>query len=195
MSDSPDGSLPAHRATDTDREATARRLRDAVADGRLDLNELEERMGVAYSAKTQAELDALIADLPAAQAAEVPTLDLQTTSGSLKKSGYWRVPSHVTAQCTSGRIVLDFTEADCPHREVTLEVTARSGSVILIVPHGWAVDLDRASAKSGTVVNKARERPAPDAPLLRVSGSVQSGRISARYPRRSFRAWLSGRRD
>lgn len=197
MSDPQNTPPPAHRAADADREATAQHLRDAAADGRLSLSELEERLESAYSAKTLVELQAITADLgaPADRSGtfDIPPLNLQTRSGSLKKRGYWRVPAHISAECTSGAIKLDFTAADCPHHEVTVEVAAKSGSVVLIVPRGWAVDLDEATATSGSIVNKVRERPAPHAPVLRVSGKVQSGIIRARYPRRSFWAWLTGK--
>jgi Domain of unknown function (DUF1707) len=52
------------RAADSDRERIADRLRDAAAEGRLEANELEERLERAFSARTYAELDALVADLP-----------------------------------------------------------------------------------------------------------------------------------
>jgi Domain of unknown function (DUF1707) len=52
------------RAADSDRERVADRLRDAAADGRLDSDELEERLERAFGARTYAELDALVADLP-----------------------------------------------------------------------------------------------------------------------------------
>jgi hypothetical protein len=108
----------------------------------------------------------------------------------LKKKGYWRVPSHISAECTSGSVKIDFTEAECQHREVTVEISARSGSVVLIVPKGWAVNLNQATVSSGSIINKVGERPAAGAPVLRVSGKVLSGTIKARYPRRSFRDWL-----
>ena len=43
---------PAHRASDAEREAVAERLRRAAAEGRLDADELEERVGRAYGAQT-----------------------------------------------------------------------------------------------------------------------------------------------
>ncbi|MFG2057792.1 DUF1707 domain-containing protein [Micromonospora sp. NPDC048930] len=52
------------RAADADREATAERLRVALEEGRLDLHEYDERLVRAYGAKTYAELDAVLADLP-----------------------------------------------------------------------------------------------------------------------------------
>ena len=193
MADSSDQSLPtpSPRVADADREVAVTQLQEAAADGRLDLSELEERLDAVYSAKTRADLDALTADLPVVQAPSVPDLDLKTKAGSLQRKGYWKVPAHITAECNSGSIKLDFTEAECFHREVTIQVSARSGSVVLVVPHGWAVDLDRASAASGSVKNKIRERPRPGAPTLRISGTVTSGVIKARYPHRSFGVWLA----
>ncbi|MEU5942555.1 DUF1707 domain-containing protein [Micromonospora sp. NPDC047548] len=52
------------RAADTDRAATAERLRVALEEGRLDLHEYDERLQQTYGAKTYAELDAVLADLP-----------------------------------------------------------------------------------------------------------------------------------
>jgi hypothetical protein len=57
-----------HRASDAEREAVADQLRTAAGDGRLDPDELEERLAAAYSARTTGELVPLTADLPAAPA-------------------------------------------------------------------------------------------------------------------------------
>ena len=193
MADSSEKSLPtpSPRVADTDREVAVTRLQEAAADGRLEFSELEERLDAVYSAKTRADLDALTADLPVVRAPNIPDLDLKTKAGSLRKKGYWQVPSQINVECSSGSIKLDFTEAECFHREVSIRVSARSGSVVFVVPHGWSVDLNHASAASGTVKNKIRERPQPGAPTLRVSGAVTSGVIKARYPHRSFLVWLA----
>jgi hypothetical protein len=52
-------------ASDADRERTADRLRTAAGEGRLAPAELEERLETAFSARTEAELVPLVADLPA----------------------------------------------------------------------------------------------------------------------------------
>jgi hypothetical protein len=52
------------RAADADREAVVERLREAVSEGRLDLDEFDQRLSRAYSAKTYGELDRVLADLP-----------------------------------------------------------------------------------------------------------------------------------
>jgi hypothetical protein len=57
---------PDLRASDAERERVAAFLRDQAAEGRLTPDELDERVGQAYAAKTVRELKALIADLPRA---------------------------------------------------------------------------------------------------------------------------------
>jgi hypothetical protein len=60
---------PALRASDSDREQIAERLRQATAEGRLQTDELEQRLGTALSARTYGELEPLVADLPEPPAA------------------------------------------------------------------------------------------------------------------------------
>ena len=56
---------PRHqRASDADREAVAEVLRRAAGDGRLTLEELEERLDSTYSARTYGDLEPIVADLP-----------------------------------------------------------------------------------------------------------------------------------
>ena len=53
------------RASDHDRQEVVDRLREAVQDGRLQLDEFADRMGLAYQALTYGDLAPLCADLPA----------------------------------------------------------------------------------------------------------------------------------
>lgn len=184
---------PGTRASDADREDVADQLREAVEDGRLDLDELDERLAVTFAAKTHRELATVTEDLPAnpRTAAAAAPLSLVTKSGSSSRTGHWTVPSKIIAQCTSGTIKLDFTQAVCPLREVTIEAEATSGTVLLIVPFGWTVDVDNVSSTSGSVVNKVSGPPDPRAPVLRVNGKVRSGTVKARHPRRTFWQWLT----
>jgi hypothetical protein len=55
------------RASDADRDLVAERLRTAAAEGRIATDELDERMGATLAARTYAELEAVIADLPGTQ--------------------------------------------------------------------------------------------------------------------------------
>src|SRR3954466_7400430 len=56
--------LPTHRASDAEREEVAERLGHAAGAGRLEPDELEERLEAVYSARTVGELATLTADLP-----------------------------------------------------------------------------------------------------------------------------------
>ncbi|MGA4954949.1 DUF1707 SHOCT-like domain-containing protein [Streptomyces lavendulocolor] len=62
---------PDIRASDAERERVAERLRDAYAEGRLDMAEFEERLDSAYRARTHGELVPLLRDLPAGAVAPV----------------------------------------------------------------------------------------------------------------------------
>jgi Domain of unknown function (DUF1707) len=55
---------PRVRAADADREATADRLRQHHAEGRIDVTEFQERLDGTYQAKTVGELRQLVSDLP-----------------------------------------------------------------------------------------------------------------------------------
>lgn len=55
------------RASDRDRQEVVDRLRAALDDGRLKMDEYVDRVGVAYEAVTYGELATLQADLPALQ--------------------------------------------------------------------------------------------------------------------------------
>ncbi len=54
---------PELRASDADREATVERLRAAAMEGRLDADELEDRLAEAYAARRCSELTRLTADI------------------------------------------------------------------------------------------------------------------------------------
>jgi hypothetical protein len=56
---------PQLRAADSDREAVAATLGRALSEGRLAVDEYEERLAKAYAARTYGALWALVADLPA----------------------------------------------------------------------------------------------------------------------------------
>lgn len=64
------------RASDHDRDRTARLLREHHAVGRLDPEEFAERLDQSFHAKTVEELDRLTADLPAIDLYPLPTASL-----------------------------------------------------------------------------------------------------------------------
>jgi hypothetical protein len=68
----PDNDRQMLRASDADREQVVERLRAALDEGRLKMDEYLERMGLAYEAVTYGDLATLAADLPAAVVATAP---------------------------------------------------------------------------------------------------------------------------
>lgn len=72
----------AMRASDRDREQLVGRLRTAMGDGRLTTDEYIDRVGLAFQATTYADLAALHADLPAADAAPAPDTARPSTAAA-----------------------------------------------------------------------------------------------------------------
>ncbi|MDK1472795.1 DUF1707 domain-containing protein [Streptomyces sp. 549] len=188
------GRDPDLRASHADREAVAELLRQAAGDGRIDLEELEERLERAFSARTYGELAPLTADLPVETAAVDPRdeqpMELRSGVGDLSQAGHWVVPSRITAVSRMGNIVIDFTQAVCRHSEVFLEVNAGMGNVTVIVPVGWSVRSHGLKASIGSVRNRATEPPEPGAPTLEVSGRAAMGDVRIRHLNR----WETWRR-
>ena len=180
------------RAADADREAVAEQLRVAAAEGRLDFEELDDRLGQAYTAKTYGQLRALVADLPAQPAAvaqqdgvvEPGTLVLKTKTPNIKQPGRWVVPRRISAETTTGFITIDFTQATCAYREVAVDAVARSGWIRLILPEGWAARIGAASTNTSHISNKAPETADPGAPTIIVTGHPASGYIRIKQHRR-----------
>jgi uncharacterized protein DUF1707 len=185
---------PAQRATDHDRDVAAALIQDAHGDGRLDLEELDERITKVYASKTKQELSVITADLvPAGHGGTSDTLVLRTKGSSVKRAGQWRVPPHIVAESHHSSIKLDFTEAVVQHSEILVEVSAKHGSVLLIVPRGWAVDLDAVYSEWGSVHNKA-DAPVTGMSRLRVTGRTKHGSVVVRHPRRRRWWWPFGSR-
>jgi Domain of unknown function (DUF1707) len=69
------------RAADADRQAVADRLRRAHDEGRLGFAEYDERLARAYAAVTYADLDLLVADLPADVPRPAPTAPAAPAGG------------------------------------------------------------------------------------------------------------------
>lgn len=65
-----DPTTPTLRASDAERETVGQALRRHHAEGRIDTDELQERISRCYGARTQAELEVLLADLPREPRAE-----------------------------------------------------------------------------------------------------------------------------
>ena len=63
---------PDLRIGDAERDVTTRQLRECFAQGRLTIDEFNDRLGKALSATTQPELDRLNRDLPPVMSSPAP---------------------------------------------------------------------------------------------------------------------------
>jgi len=181
------------RAADSDRDQTAELLRRAAAEGRISFDELDERIGRAYAAKTFADLEALTSDLPGPgvrapapaapryQPAEVPagtptpSFSVAILSGA-QRAGPWLVPPSYTAVAVLGGVELDLRHARFTAPEVTIRAFALLGSVSITVPEDMDVDVSGIGFMGG-FDHRASGPGAPGAPRLRVVGFAMMGGV------------------
>ena len=193
--------LPELRASHADRDRIAEQLRVAAGDGRLTMEELDERLEKALSARTGSELAVLVTDLPAAPqtgaalepAAQAKELtQIEVSSGSVTRQGRWVVPLAAEVKVGSGSVKLDLTQAVLTNPTLRIQATVRSGSLTIVTRPGIEVIMDEVSINSGsTKVRPPKEAGSvPTTLRVEVSGNVRSGSITARPPRRGFIDWL-----
>lgn len=184
---------PGIRISDADRERAATRLQKALAEGRITVSELEERLSVVYAARYEADLVPPLADLPGgvvpvASAAVVPRsvdpvgapLVLKAGMSTLKRTGDWDVPSRLRLQSSMGTIVLDFCDTVIHHSVVDVEVDVGAGTVRLLVPDEATANVDEVVSGMGTVKSKVPSRPREGAPHFVVHGRSGMGTIVVR---------------
>ncbi|WP_151476533.1 DUF1707 SHOCT-like domain-containing protein [Streptomyces albicerus] len=167
MTDELPGGLPELRASDADREKVAEVLRDALAEGRLDMEEFEERLEATYKARTYKELAPITRDLPAAGVtAPAPTVSMvkqpagavgagdwpgrivggEGTSqwgvaimSGFERKGRWTMPRRFNSFAFWGGGVIDLREANFADGEVVVNCVAIMGGIQVIVPPGVEV--------------------------------------------------------
>ncbi len=182
--------------SDTDREQAADTLRRAAGDGRITFAELDERLELAYAARTYADLDAVTADLPgpavspqvpapagafpAARIGGTPAVSFSVAimSGA-NRTGGWVVPPQYTAVAIMGGVELDLRHARFSEREVTITVIAVMGGVSIIA--GDDIDLDVSGfGFMGGFDHRASGPGTPGAPHVRVTGFALMGGVDVR---------------
>jgi hypothetical protein len=194
------------RASYADRDAVIEKLRVAAGDGRLTAEELDERLELAFNAKTYGELATLTSDLPVSgesgDAVAVPVkpkdpkdmVRINCTSGHAAREGRWVVPRRMEVKVTSGSVKLDLTDAIITHHVLDIAAEVRSGHLRLITKPGIAIDADEVAVRSGNVKIKAPWGAGVPVTLqVNISGRVGSGNILARPRRRNFWQWLARR--
>ncbi len=192
-----------YRASDADRDQVAEVLNSAFAEGRLTLDEHQERTQAALEAKTFDDLTALTADLVPLQSLPVhvnatgrqlvvsdganPEADtMSTVMSTVKREGSWRVRARSVANNVMGDIKLDLTQAtfDAPVVEVT--GTQLMGSMVLRVPLGVTV-VDEVTNVLGETSISGLGEPDPSMPTIVLKGTNIMSDIKVRGPKKPSR--------
>ncbi|GAA5127033.1 DUF1707 SHOCT-like domain-containing protein [Pseudonocardia adelaidensis] len=178
------------RISDADRERAAQRLHQALAEGRITLSELEERLAVVYAARYEADLRPPFTDLPDPDAiaarpaiavpADAPPVVLRAGMSTIKRSGTWDVPARLRLQSAMGSVVLDFCDTVIPHPVVDIEVDLGAGSAKLLVPDESTANVDDVVASMGTVKSSVPSVPRPGVLHFVVHGRAGMGSVTVR---------------
>ncbi|MFD7427728.1 DUF1707 domain-containing protein [Streptomyces sp. NPDC059818] len=182
MTAEPSRSAGRMRASDADREAVVDQLREAAAEGRIDLDELDTRLGQALMAKTRGELAPLTDDLGPAVFDPGEPLVLRGGIHGVERTGRWKVPPLIHAKGGMGGVRLDFTRAECRLREIEVEVDAQMAGVRIVIPVGWQADTDGLNPSLGGLKDKTSGQRLPSAPLIRLTGTCGMGGVLIRHP-------------
>ncbi|MCX5140519.1 MULTISPECIES: DUF1707 domain-containing protein [unclassified Streptomyces] len=190
------------RASDAERERIAEVLREAVAEGRLRMEEFETRLDAAYKARTHGELEPLVRDLPAPGGAPVaPVVAGQPRTGSMarwpdrigkpatskggfalwggfRRQGNWTIGRVFTAFAMWGGGNIDLREANFESREVVIRCFTIMGGIHVTVPPDLNVDV-RGFGIMGGFGEHSKDAgvPAPDAPRVRITGFALMGGV------------------
>jgi hypothetical protein len=184
------------RISDHDRDQVAEVLREAAGEGRIDLEELDERLEATYSARTYADLVPITLDLPAASATHLPTRAAAATPSpvvpgpaeerhvailsGLDRTGVWVVPQHLTVFAFMGGADLDLREAQFAAREVTITVNAFMGGADIKVNPRTHVIMEGTGIMGGYSGPSDRTPAELDenSPVVRIRGFAIMGGVS-----------------
>jgi hypothetical protein len=198
MSSSPAVPEPRNlRASDADRERVANVLREAAGDGRLTMDELDERLDAVYAAKTYAELEPITHDLPDAGTEQAPALSsaarrdparfggTPTSSGAVAilggftRKGDWVVPKEFTAFMLMGGGEIDLRDARFSEREVTIHIVAIMGGCEVIVPEDATVYVTGIGIL-GAFEHTESGGGSPHGPVITVNGVAFMGGVDVK---------------
>ncbi|WP_219464297.1 DUF1707 SHOCT-like domain-containing protein [Nonomuraea rhizosphaerae] len=173
------------RASDDDRERFVQVLQDACADGRITVDELEERLGAVYAARTLGELSAVTADLlPADQ--QPLNLDGRPVSAFFKqeqRGGRWVVPAELDVTAMFGTTKLDLRDAILQNRLIVINATLVFGGLEIHVPEG----LEVVRVAKGNTVRLTKQPTEPGAPTVEVRTTNFAGDVKVKEPPRRKR--------
>lgn len=186
---------PALRASDADRDRFSDILREALAEGRLTAEEHGERVDAVYRAKTLAELEPLVSDLPRAghpAAGPAPRSvpagypgseeNLVAVLSSSTRKGRWRVPARISAYSVFGNIEIDLSEALFEHQQVVVHAVSVFGNVEVRVPENVSLR-GSGSGILGNFEVDTLESGDPRAPVVHIEGFAVLGNVEAKPKR------------
>ncbi|HEY0932533.1 MAG TPA: DUF1707 domain-containing protein [Trebonia sp.] len=183
------------RASDGDRDAAAAHLGGALAVGRLTSTEYAERLDAVYTARTLGELAPLTRDLPGTDAGTgtgpaglEPAGRAEVTARFSKviRSGRWVAGRRTRLTVHFGALIIDLADAVLPGREVTVEIDAFCGKLIIVVPAGaHVIDEGGALFAKRAVYGRAADADA-DGPVIRFTGDARFSKVAVfrSYPGR-----------
>ncbi|MFI9816998.1 DUF1707 SHOCT-like domain-containing protein [Saccharothrix variisporea] len=194
------------RASDADREQVAKVLQKAHSEGRLDLHELDERLGQVYAAKTYGELVPLTADLgmtgvvvpqPVQQVQPYqqhlpssrvvggagPSTSIAFWSG-VDRKGEWVVPASHSVVAIMGGVALDLSRARFAQEHTTITVFAFWGGVEIYVPEDVTVRVDGTGIMGAFEDSTYKTPTVPGGPVVRITGVAIMGGVEVRRPKR-----------
>jgi len=178
------GSGAATRASDRERDAVVQRVQDAFAEGRLDDAEFDDRSRAALTARTHADLDALLADLPAVPAApgSAPVLPgpgrfAVALKSSVRRAGRWRVPERYTTVVYKGGGWLDLRAAELSGPVTTFLAVAYKSRVTILVPPNVRVEMTGLGVTQDVHDEDPGYRLPADAPVIHVRGIAYKGTV------------------
>ena len=172
------------RASDRERDVVVQRVQDAFAEGRLDDAEFDERSRAALTARTHADLDALLADLPAAPSApgRAPALPgpgrfAVALKSSVRRAGRWRVPERYTTVVYKGGGWLDLRAAELSGPVTTFLTVAYKSRVTILVPPNVRVEMTGLGVTQDVNDEDPGYRLPVDAPVIHVRGIAYKGTV------------------
>ncbi|MDF9872167.1 hypothetical protein OKW18_004305 [Streptomyces pratensis] len=194
---------PDMRASDAERERVAETLREAVAEGRLEMDEFEQRLDATFKARTHGELVPLVRDLPAsggpvagrkASSANWPARigGAPTSSGAFafwggfSRKGRWTVGPRFTAFAMWGGGEIDLREAHFAERDVVIRCFTIMGGMQVTVPPDLNVQVNGLGIMGGFGEHSKLDEepePAPDAPRVRITGFALMGGVGVERKR------------
>ena len=180
--------------SDADRERVLARLQSAVGEGRLTLDEFQERVDGVLRARRFGEVEPYLAGLPAVAAGPLTTpapevAELRTVASSLRRTGRWLVPRRLLVKSKAGSVKLDFVDALIGHPVVEIVLDVYAGSTTLVLPAGATVDIDGVRMYAGSAKVRRVPQVADPAggPHFVVTGEQKAGGLVVRHQRRFLR--------